>query len=79
MSIEQGTAFAEGLRKLSDQFREDSRVRSEQYAEFLRSTGQEFQVESHDYAKDMVDRANQYIEDIQALYHDIYQEAPEEE
>jgi|GEM_PF-3954556 hypothetical protein len=72
MSVEQGVNFAEELRKLSDQFREDSRVRTEEYIDTLEGITDEFQTESHDYAKDMVEAANKYTLDIQALYQSIY-------
>jgi hypothetical protein len=75
MSVDQGVAFAEGLRNLSDQFRADSRTRTEEYIASLEGITKEFQSESHDYAKDMVERANQYTLEIQALYQQIYPEA----
>ena len=78
MSLEQGAQFAKGLRALSDDFRLDSRTRTEEYTATLEEIVAKFQSESHDYAKDMVARADKYVTDIQELYNDIYDYEEEE-
>lgn len=83
MSIEQGVAFAQGLKDILLQNQEDRKDRTADYVDTLKGMGEdvgeiveEFQVESDDYAKDMVIMNDKLNKDIQALYKKVY---PEEE
>lgn len=72
MSIDQAQAFVDGLTELSDTFREDSKATTDTYIGELEGATQEMKDASHNYAKEMVSLADKYVEDIQALYKQIY-------
>src|SRR5678816_3526522 len=70
----EAASFAEGLRQLSEQFKQECGTTTDEYETYVKEAGVEFQETSHTYAKDMTQLANQYTLDIQSLYQDIYGE-----
>jgi hypothetical protein len=86
MSLDQAQKFTDGLKDLMDGFRTDAGTYTDtykgavvdaanDYAEVypeVKAAALKFQDASHDYAKEMTDRANQLTTDIQSLYNDVY-------
>ena len=89
MSLDQGAAFAQGLKKLSEDFKAESKGYTDAYKAEVKAASDkfeavypqvkeaavEFQEASHDYAKNMVAATDEYVHDIQELYQSIYDEA----
>lgn len=78
MSLDQAKAFAEGLKELSADFRADAKTTTEDYVASLEGASKEITDASHTYAQDMVTRADQYLDDIKALYKEIYPKGGDE-
>jgi hypothetical protein len=86
MSVEQVKQFTEGLQKLSDEFRKNSEAEKAEYEEEVRESAekyaevapqvneaaQQFETASHDFAQDMINLADKYVQDVDALYKSIY-------
>lgn len=68
--------FAKGLQALTTDFKEDSQQKTDEYNEYVKNSGTEFQDVSHEYAQTMMQRSNQYLEDMADLYESIYGENP---
>lgn len=86
MSIEQVKEFTEGLKTLSDDYKEDSQdiadtykkelqESSDKFAEVypqVKEAADQFQTASHDFATGMIERSQQYTNDVAALYQSVY-------
>jgi ElaB/YqjD/DUF883 family membrane-anchored ribosome-binding protein len=89
MSIDQVKAFTEGLKILSDEFKADSEALAETYktevkesadkyaevAPQVQEAAQQFETASHTFATGMIDRADEYVGDVENLYTSVYGEA----
>ena len=86
MSVDQVKDFTEGLKTLTEDFKEDSQELAETYKTEVKESSEkfeavypevkeaadQFETASHDFATGMIQRADKYVGDVQALYNSIY-------